>query len=221
MKNFTAVPKYHVRNNLDLSANERLFLIFLLSHKEGYTVSDVQTSDNTGISRSTIPGLREKLIGKGHIVCRSNSNRGFVYDIRLDTLNLPEQSLTSLAGNETNPAIEKMIAAFKTGIQNFRESKYYEKILEKEYIQGKWHLLEYKASPGDMKNISSFVRNNSQDRIDNIIEAFENRLADYLTAKIFDNDFCDYKNGKEITPTISLFLKSPKTLEELLSCDRL
>lgn len=219
MINFTRVPNFLLRNRLGLSAMERLFLIYLLSHKDGYTVTDVQCSDNTGINRGTIPGLRKKLTEKRHIDCWQGDKHGWVYNVRLNTLNLPAPRHANPAEKKQEPAVDMIIDAFQIGIQKFKDSKYYPKIIEKEYIQGKWHLSEYKASPGGIKNINVFLSNATDVAVRRVVDAFNEKLHKYLIEKIFNHDFLDYKSGKELTPTISLFLKGSKTFEEMDSYD--
>lgn len=215
MKNFTAVPNQLLRTGQTLRANERLFLIYLLSHKKGYSVTDVQACDNTGISRSTVPKLREKLREKGYIIYQEGKRGGMVYEVIMDSLNNSTIVYEQPCADYENIK-EDIIRAFKTGLTMFKEHELYKKIIDKEYIKAKWHLSEYNPSPGDIKNITYFIKNRSKDEITQIIDKFEKELHNYLINKILDYDFYEYNSEKEITPTISFFLRSKSAYSELI-----
>jgi len=217
--NFTKVPNQLLRHQDLLSGYERLFLIYLLSHKEGYRLTDVQCSDNLGISRGTVPGLRQKLSQEGYIDCWQSPNHGYIYKVILEKV-IPRQPRQENSTDiDDSSKVEAVVSAFKTGMEKFRKSDDYSRILENEYIYGNWHKKEYIPSSGDIKNIKQFMRRESGEKVDGMIRGFEENLAFYLIDQIYSNTFRNFKTDKEIVPTISFFLKSKKAYDDLILGD--
>jgi|GEM_PF-5967205 len=215
ISNFTKVPNELFRASIDLSGNERLFLIYLLSHKAGYNLTDVQCANNLGISRGTVPELRKKLSQKGFIEYSPGSRRGTVYKCNIEQIRKPVSSEDDLLKLQDDNYTEKIISSFKSGIERFRNSEDYEDCTY--FLDSKWHCFPYKQSHGDLRNIASYLKNHSSDEIEAIIDAFESNLADYLKAKLSFDDFRDFKTGQQLVPTISFFLKAKCAYDDILN----
>lgn len=217
-KYYTKAPNQLLRGNIDLTASERLFLIYILSHKEGYKLTDVQASDNLGLSRATVKKVKDKLSLKGYFTVNKNNSKGYTYNIHLEKI-ISANSVNRLdkcIENDINK-IKKIETAFKNGLNKFTCDKRFKSVEDDEYfISGRWHKKPYKTSLGDIKNIKYFLKNNCTSHIEKFIQSLDENLHNYLYIKIKTYDFNDYKTGKNITPTISFFIRSAQAQEDLM-----
>lgn len=83
--NFTMVPNALIRDD-ELSANAKLLLIYLLSHKVGYHILDGQIIRESGLGRQALRSARKTLEDAGFIVLErvrnaDNSLGGYRYEI--------------------------------------------------------------------------------------------------------------------------------------------
>jgi hypothetical protein len=83
--NFTMVPNALIRDD-ELSANAKLLLIYLLSHKVGYHILDGQIIRESGLGRQALRSARKTLQEHGFIVLErvrhaDNSLGGYRYEV--------------------------------------------------------------------------------------------------------------------------------------------
>lgn len=84
-KNFTKIPNKILRNQFEpkLSSYEYSLLMYLMSHKNDYVLSDVQIMDELGYARKTIRRYKNKLIERGIISVKYIKNRGYLYKFHI------------------------------------------------------------------------------------------------------------------------------------------